>query len=497
MKNKRLYIITALLTALGAVVFYLFGVESNAIFSGMLLVGIVLVVVNVLNKGNKQSMALEAVGVSPEDVGGISLSEIGGNIEAKESVEDIIDFLKEPERYRKYGARLPKGIIFYGPPGTGKTLMAKAVAGEADVPFYCVSGSDFVQMYVGVGALRIRELFKKARENKRALIFIDEIDALGKKRGNSATGSNDEREQTLNALLTEMSGFGDDEGIVVIAATNRLDTLDSALLRAGRFDRQIEIGLPDVNARERILKMHCKNKPIAKDVDIKEIAVKTVFFSGAMLESLLNESAIGAVRESKEYIDSDDIDRAYYTVLAGSEKKERDCIRQRDKEITAYHEAGHAVAMRILKPESKLHRVSIIPTTKGAGGYCLNTGEDKLYHTKRELETEVMVSYAGRCAEEIIFGSENVTTGAVNDIEKATEIIKDLVTKYGMSNNMGIVNTVVLGENGTSEEIREYSQRLYQEAKNTINENIDKVSKIGLLLLEKESVSGEEIAKIV
>jgi cell division protease FtsH len=306
-----------------------------------------------LNKQpGKAAMALNAKAVSECEGEKLGFSDVAGNDEAKESVADIVDFINNAEKYAKYGARMPRGVIFYGPPGTGKTLMAKAIAGEAGVPFYAVSGSDFVQMYVGVGAGRIRELFKKARENGKAVIFIDEIDALGKKRGNAAAGGNDEREQTLNALLTEMSGFSSGEGIVVIAATNRLDTLDEALLRPGRFDRQIEIGLPDFAGREKILGLHAKNKPLAENISIASLAKQTVYFSGAMLENLLNEAAISAAKKGADEIATADIETAYYTVIAGSEKKDRSGIKERERRITAYHEAGHALAAKITAPEN-------------------------------------------------------------------------------------------------------------------------------------------------
>lgn len=340
---------------------------------------------------------------------------VAGNEEAKESVKDIVDFLKNPEKYSAYGARMPKGIMLYGEPGTGKTLLAKAVAGEAGVPFYAISGSDFVQVYVGVGASRVRQLFRKARSNGKAVIFIDEIDAIGKKRdGAKSGGGSDEKDQTLNALLTEMSGFNEKEGIVVIAATNRLDTLDPALLRPGRFDRHIEISLPDVAAREKILALHLKNKP-TKDINIHEWAQKTSYFSGAKLESLVNEAAILAAKEDIKFIQNIHMDKAYSIVLAGYDKINRDHIKDKDKRITAYHEAGHALLTLKILPDDKLSKVTIIPTSKGAGGYTLSIPEDKLYQNKDYLMRRMMVLLAGRAAEEIIFGEDYITTGAYND----------------------------------------------------------------------------------
>lgn len=309
----------------------------------------------------------------------ITLSEVAGNAEAKSMVEDIIRFIKEPDKYSAVGARMPKGLLFYGPPGTGKTLMAKAIAGEANVPFYAMSGSDFVQMYVGVGASRIRNLFNKAKKNEKAVIFIDEIDAIGKKRARNASASNDERDQTLNALLTEMSGFNENQGIVVIGATNRLDTLDEALLRPGRFDRQIEIGLPDVNARKKILELYAGKKPLSDDVDLEKLAKSTVYFSGAMLENLMNEAAITAANENQSFINQDHLDRAFYTVIAGAPKMDRSYITDNDRRLTAYHEAGHALATTLLLPEHFLSKVTIIPSVKGAGGFNLSIPKDSMF----------------------------------------------------------------------------------------------------------------------
>lgn len=451
-------------------------------------------------QSGKATVAINAKQANDTAISGFGFSDIAGNDEAKESVMDIIDFIKNPSKYSKYGARMPRGVIFYGPPGTGKTLMAKAIAGEAGVPFYAVSGSDFVQMYVGVGAGRVRDLFKKAREHGKAVIFIDEIDALGKKRSGSASGGNDEREQTLNALLTEMSGFGTGEGIIVIAATNRLDTLDEALLRPGRFDRQVEIGLPDFYGRQKILALHAKNKPFSSDVSLSNLARQTVFFSGAMLENLLNEAAIIAAKKGGGYIATSDIDSAYYTVIAGSEKKDRSGIKQAERTITAFHEAGHALAAKLTLPDNIVSKITIIPSTKGAGGFCVNIPPDKMYYTKKELEAQVIVSLAGRAAEDIMFGEENVTTGASNDIEKATGIIKDLVTKYGMSKGIGLINAKIAEIDESKlvfDECAAHMERLYNETKSIINNNIHKLKCIAETLLEKETLNEDEIDKLI
>jgi cell division protease FtsH len=432
-------------------------------------------------------------------------SSVAGNEEAKESVMDIVDFLKNPEKYLRYGARMPRGIIFYGPPGTGKTLMAKAVAGEAGVPFYALSGSDFVQVYVGVGAGRIRDLFKKAREKGKCVIFIDEIDALGKKRESGGIdGGNDEREQTLNALLSEMSGFNDSEGIVVIAATNRLDTLDEALLRPGRFDRHIEIGLPDVNGRYKILEIHAKDKPLSDDIDLRKLAEQTVFFSGAMLESMMNESAILAAKRNSKKIEIRDTDRAYYNVIAGAEKIDRSAIKDIDRRITAYHEAGHALAARFLAPDNRIARITIIPSTRGAGGYTMNIPPDRMYKTKIQMENDIVISLAGRAAEEIIFGEDNITTGASGDIERATDVVLSMVKKFGMNKSTGLLSYDVLYKHSFNRinddilnECRDKLDVLYNSAKRLLLENRDKLEALTGRLLEKETLDDEEISKIM
>ncbi len=435
----------------------------------------------------------------------IGFSNVAGNDEAKESVKDIVDFLKDPDKYLRYGARMPRGVLFYGPPGTGKTLMAKAVAGEAGVPFYAMSGSDFVQVYVGVGAGRIRSLFKKAKDHGKCVIFIDEIDALGKKRDSGGVErGNDEREQTLNALLSEMSGFTENEGIIIIAATNRIDTLDEALLRPGRFDRQVEIGLPDIKGRYEILKIHAKDKPLSKEVDIKKIAEETVFFSGAMLESMVNEAAIYAAKRNAACIEKEDVDRAFYTILAGDEKKDRSSIKEIDKKITAYHEAGHALVAKIISPQNRISRVTIIPSTKGAGGYTMNIPPNRLYKTKKDMEKDIMISLGGRCAEEIVFGEENITTGASGDIERATEIVISMINRFGMNKNTGLLSYEVIYKNSfnnINDEIINESKKnieaLYKEVKEILVENKDKLTRLAFELLDKETLNECDLDSIV
>ncbi|MBH1939399.1 AAA family ATPase [Mobilitalea sibirica] len=429
----------------------------------------------------------------------ITLSQVAGNIEAKSMVEDIIGFIKNPEQYAQVGARMPKGLLFYGPPGTGKTLMAKAIAGEANVPFYAMSGSDFVQMYVGVGASRIRNLFNKAKKNEKAVIFIDEIDAIGKKRARNSNASNDERDQTLNALLTEMSGFHDNQGIVVIGATNRLDTLDEALLRPGRFDRQIEIGLPDVNSRKNILSLHAKTKPLSEDVDMDALAKSTVFFSGAMLENLLNEAAIQAANEKKPAINKNHIDKAFYTVVAGAPKTDRSYISEHDRKITAYHEAGHALATTLLLPEHYISKVTIIPSVRGAGGFNLSIPKDTLFQSQRQLKANIMVLLAGRVAEELIFGKEEITTGASNDIQKASSMIVNYINKFGMDEELGLFSMDAF-EHGQDNQLiskcRSQMNDFYEDTKKLLQLNLDTLKKITNELLEKESLTGEDIDRI-
>ena len=434
----------------------------------------------------------------------VHFSSVAGNEEAKESIQDLVDFIQNPEKYTKYGARLPRGVIFYGSPGTGKTLMAKAVAGEAGVPFFAVSGSDFVQVYVGVGASRIRELFKKARGYGKGVIFIDEIDALGKKRDSADGSGNEERDQTLNALLSEMSGFHDNEGIVVIAATNRLDTLDEALLRPGRFDRHIEIQLPDIRSRLKILKLHAGNKPMDQSVDLEKVAQQTVYFSGAKLENLLNEAAILAAKRGGGCIAEEDMNKAFYTVVAGAEKKDRSAIAERDRKVTAYHEAGHALITRLMVPENRVSRITIIPSTKGAGGFSMNIPPDRMYYRKKDMENSIRIGLAGRAAEELIFGEKNITTGASNDLEKATETILNMVRRFGMNPKSGLLNYDVLYRNGMQQvqeeilqECKNTMDQFYREVRTLLQENRKILAAIAENLLARETLEERDLDAIL
>ena len=470
-------------------------VDLIAAFIKIALVGLIVWgIIYYTRNGNKNN--IEDANKKGVNESAITLNQVAGNAEAKYMVNDIIGFIKSPDKYTAVGARMPKGLLFYGPPGTGKTLMAKAIAGEAGVPFYAMSGSDFVQMYVGVGASRIRNLFNKAKKNEKAVIFIDEIDAIGKRRSKNTSASNDERDQTLNALLTEMSGFHDNQGIVVIGATNRLDTLDEALLRPGRFDRQIEIGLPDVNSRHKILSLHAKSKPLSDDVDLYELAKSTVLFSGAMLENLLNEAAIIAANANKVAIQREHIDKAFYTVIAGAPKIDRSYISERDRKITAYHEAGHALVTKLLLPEHYISKVTIIPSVKGAGGFNLSIPKDTLFQSQRQLKANIQVLLAGRVAEELIFGESEITTGASNDIQKASSLILDYINKFGMDSELGLFSIEVLGDNQNSQLInrcRNMMNDLYGETKNIVTLNLDQLRKITDELLIKESLNDDDI----
>lgn len=433
----------------------------------------------------------------------IRFDDVAGNEEAKESLKEMVDFIKNPEIYNEFGARLPRGVLLYGPPGTGKTLLAKALAGEAGVPIFPVSGSDFVQVYAGLGASRIRDLFKKAKEAGKSVIFIDEIDSLGKKRkGNNPSGS-EEGDRTLNALLAEMSGFKENEGIIVIAATNRIDVLDEALLRPGRFDRQVEVGLPDVNARYRILSLHCENKPISKDVDLRKLAQETIFFSGAMLENLLNEAAMMAANSKANEITMEHVNKAYYKVLVGAEKKDRSYINNRDKEITAYHEAGHALVAKKVAKENRVTKVSIIPSTKGMGGFSLNIPPDRMYQTKNDIISNIMIALGGRAAEEIIFGKDNITTGASSDLEKATDITLSMIGVYGMDNIAGLLNYNVVQMKSLNQDqsllirAKEILESLYLETINVIEKSRNELDALASSLIEKEVLEEEEVNSII
>lgn len=468
---------------------------------GILIVAIIAfgIVYYTRSGGSSKNLIIDA-NKKENDKTKITLDSVAGNVEAKSMVEDIIGFIKDPSLYSNVGARMPKGLLFYGPPGTGKTLMAKAIAGEADVPFYAMSGSDFVQMYVGVGASRIRNLFNKAKKHEKAVIFIDEIDAIGKKRARNSSASNDERDQTLNALLTEMSGFHDNQGIVVIGATNRLDTLDEALLRPGRFDRQIEIGLPDINSRKKILDLHVKNKPLSDDINLYDLAKSTVGFSGAMLENLINEAAITAANEHQSVITNSHIDKAFYTVLAGAPKSDLSYISNHERQITAYHEAGHALATKLLLPENYISKVTIIPSVKGAGGFNLSIPKDTMYQSQRQILANIKILYAGRAAEELTFGSDEITTGASNDIQKASSLIMDYINKFGMDPDMGMFSTQVFHD-GLDQELiekcRTVANSLYEETKDLLSKNQLSLETISQELLLKETLTGEDIDKLI
>ena len=438
----------------------------------------------------------------------VKFSDVAGLSEEKEELEGMVDFLKDPAKYTKLGARIPKGVILVGPPGTGKTLIAKAVAGEAGVPFFSISGSDFVEMFVGVGASRVRDMFAEAKRHAPCIVFIDEIDAVGRRRGTGMGGGHDEREQTLNQMLVEMDGFGVNEGIIVIAATNRVDILDPALLRPGRFDRKVYVGRPDVGGREQILNVHAKNKPLADDVDLKQIAQTTAGFTGADLENLLNEAAIIAAKDKRMYICQNDIKHAFIKVGIGAEKKSR-VISEKEKRITAFHEAGHAILFHLLPDVGPVYTVSIIPTGAGAAGYTMPLPEkDEMFRTKGQMLQEIIVDFGGRVAEELIF--EDVTTGASQDIKQATAMAKAMVTKYGMSDDVGMIcydddEEVFIGRDlghtrGYSEnvaaridsEVKRILDECSNKARQMIRENEDVLYRCADLLLEKEKIGRSE-----
>lgn len=443
----------------------------------------------------------------------VNFQNVAGLREEKEELEEIVDFLRDPKKYTRLGARIPKGVLLVGPPGTGKTLLAKAIAGEAGVPFFSISGSDFVEMFVGVGASRVRDLFEEAKKNAPCIIFIDEIDAVARRRGTGMGGGHDEREQTLNQMLVEMDGFGVNEGIIVMAATNRVDILDPAIMRPGRFDRKIHVGRPDVGGREEILQVHAKNKPLGDDVDLKQVAQTTAGFTGADLENLLNEAAIVAAREDRPYIVQSDIQKSFVKVGIGAEKKSR-IISEKEKRITAYHEAGHAILFHLLPDVGPVYSVSIIPTGAGAAGYTMPLPErDEMFNTKGRMLQEIVVDLGGRVAEELIF--DDITTGASQDIKQATELAKAMVTKYGMSENVGLINynndddevfigrdlahTRGYGENVASridEEVKRIIDECYIKAKNIIHENLNVLHSCAELLLEKEKIGREEFEEL-
>ena len=439
----------------------------------------------------------------------VTFAQVAGLKEEKEELEEIVDFLKEPGKYTGVGARIPKGVLLEGPPGTGKTLLAKAVAGEAGVPFFSISGSDFVEMFVGVGASRVRDLFEEAKHNAPCIVFIDEIDAVARRRGTGMGGGHDEREQTLNQLLVEMDGFGVNEGIIVMAATNRVDILDPAILRPGRFDRKVAVGTPDVGGREEILKVHAKNKPLGDDVNLQQLAQTTAGVTGADLENLLNEAAIIAAKENRSFIANKDVKRAFVKVGIGAEKKSR-IISDKEKKITAYHEAGHAILFHVLPDVGPVYTVSIIPTGVGAAGYTMPLPEkDEMFATKSRMLQDIMVSLGGRIAEEIIFG--DITTGASSDIKKATKTARRMVTRYGMSDNIGVIcyddddDEVFIGKDlahakahseeisgEIDKEVKRIIDDCYTKAKDIIMQHENVLHSCAKLLLEKEKINREE-----
>ncbi|MFQ8703318.1 MAG: ATP-dependent zinc metalloprotease FtsH [Eisenbergiella sp.] len=443
----------------------------------------------------------------------ITLKDVAGLKEEKEDLQEIVDFLRDPEKFTKIGARIPKGVLLEGPPGTGKTLLAKAIAGEANVPFFSISGSDFVEMFVGVGASRVRDLFADAKRNAPCIVFIDEIDAVARRRGTGMGGGHDEREQTLNQMLVEMDGFGVNEGIIVMAATNRVDILDPAIMRPGRFDRKISVGLPDVGGREAILKIHAKNKPLGDDVDLKQVAQTTAGFTGADLENLLNEAAIMAAKEERSFISQEDIKCAFVKVGIGTEKKSR-IISDKEKKITAYQESGHAILFHVLPDVGPVYSVSIIPTGPGAAGYTMPLPErDEMFMTKGQMEQEIMVSLGGRIAEELIF--DDITTGASSDIKKATQIARKMVTRYGMSENVGVIcyddddDEVFIGRDlahakahselmsgEIDREVRRIIDNCYAKAKRLILQHMAVLHRSSELLLNKEKLYRTEFESL-
>ena len=494
-------------------------VERSSVWISILpslLIGIVLVFVfTMMNRqaggGNSKMMNFgksRARMITP-DAKRVTFDDVAGLQEEKEELEEIVDFLKEPSKFIQVGARIPKGVILVGPPGTGKTLLAKAIAGEAGVPFFSISGSDFVEMFVGVGASRVRDLFEEAKKHQPCIVFIDEIDAVARRRGTGMGGGHDEREQTLNQLLVEMDGFGVNEGIIVMAATNRVDILDPAILRPGRFDRQVAVGRPDVKGREEILLVHAKGKPLGDDVDLKEVARTTAGFTGADLENLMNEAAILAAKEKRIYVKQSDFNRAFIKVGIGAEKKSR-VISEKEKQITAYHEAGHAILFHLLPDVGPVHTISIIPTGRGAAGYTMPLPEkDEMFQTKGRMMQELVVDLGGRVAEELIF--HDVTTGASQDIKQATALARAMVTRYGMSERLGLINyddddgqvfigrdlahTRSYGEEIASiidEEVKRLIDDAHEKAQTMLKTHEQVLHDCAKLLVEKEKIGREE-----
>ena len=481
----------------------------------MLSIVVVVVIVTMMNRGaagggsNARMMNFGRSRAKLSRDSKVNFTNVAGLEEEKEELEEVVDFLKNPQKYTSVGARIPKGMLLVGPPGTGKTLLAKAVAGEAGVPFFSISGSDFVEMFVGVGASRVRDLFEEAKKNAPCIVFIDEIDAVARRRGTGMGGGHDEREQTLNQLLVEMDGFGVNEGIIVMATTNRVDILDPAILRPGRFDRKVAVGRPDVKGREEILKVHSKEKPLSEDVDLRRVAQTTAGFTGADLENLMNEAAIISARDNRRFIRQADIDKAFVKVGIGAEKKSR-VISEKDKKITAYHEAGHAILFHVLPDVGPVHTVSIIPTGVGAAGYTMPLPEkDEMFNTKGKMLQNIMVDLGGRIAEEIIF--KDVTTGASQDIKQASKLARAMVTQYGMSDRVGMIqygsdeDEVFIGRDLAhtksygneiadviDEEVKRIVDECYTKAKNIILEHEDVLHSCAALLIEKEKIGQEE-----
>ena len=487
----------------------------TTMFPTLLMVGVVIFLFMMMNRqgGGANAKAMNFGKSRARMTSGsdkqVKFAQVAGLQEEKEELEEIVDFLKSPKKYIQVGARIPKGVLLVGPPGTGKTLLAKAVAGEAGVPFFTISGSDFVEMFVGVGASRVRDLFEDAKKHAPCIIFIDEIDAVARRRGTGMGGGHDEREQTLNQLLVEMDGFGVNEGIIVMAATNRVDILDPAILRPGRFDRKVAVGRPDVKGREEILKVHSKEKPLSEDVDLRRVAQTTAGFTGADLENLMNEAAIISARDNRRFIRQADIDKAFVKVGIGAEKKSR-VISEKDKKITAYHEAGHAILFHVLPDVGPVHTVSIIPTGVGAAGYTMPLPEkDEMFNTKGKMLQNIMVDLGGRIAEEIIF--KDVTTGASQDIKQASKLARAMVTQYGMSDRVGMIqygsdeDEVFIGRDLAhtksygneiadviDEEVKRIVDECYTKAKNIILEHEDVLHSCAALLIEKEKIGQEE-----
>lgn len=442
----------------------------------------------------------------------VTFEDVAGADEEKEELKEIVEFLKQPKRFIELGARIPKGVLLVGPPGTGKTLLAKAVSGEAGVPFFSISGSDFVEMFVGVGASRVRDLFDQAKKNSPCIVFIDEIDAVGRHRGAGLGGGHDEREQTLNQLLVEMDGFGVNEGVIILAATNRPDILDPALLRPGRFDRRVYVGLPDIRGREEILKVHARGKPLAEDVELAELAKITPGFTGADLENLLNEAALLAARQGKKQIEMPDVKEAIFKVVVGPEKRSK-IMSEKEKKLTAYHEAGHAIAVKVASSTDKVDRISIIPSGRAGGYTSFKPEEDKTYHTKSQLMESIIISLGGRAAEDIVLGE--ISTGAYNDLKHANTVARNMITKYGMSDNLG---NLIFGDEGDEvfigrdfvhaknysektaaaidNEVKNIIDSAYDRTKNILRENITKLHKLAEVLLEKEKIEGAEFEEI-